>query len=461
MTRVFVFWCLLLLAGVCAADGPQAQRVLLLPLPCTDVNQAVQDRLLYLYAKEIVAIYELGVMASRDVGNAVFGRRGTGIDRSMRSFADLVRKAKRSYHTLKIREAQKSLSTAKKLLPVVGPHLDQSDLVLDLFVFSGLVHLAQGQKSDANSSFHQAIVMNPDFTLSSSKYPPDVMKVFRRIQRRTTSAKPTVVRIESQPEGAVVYLDGQEKGETPLSISVYSGRHFLRLALSGHADWTLSFGPKNIPRTLKHLMVPSFTSEDTNPLLEMGVARGLLTSEQIELLDDIAEFYEAAAVVIVSLSKGGESIHWGQRLHLAQSNKSYGARLFDLGNNLSEYSKKLRGIASVLTPLRKLKPEAPTSAEPAARPVVAKQQQQNRFERRPEPRPTPEPQPKPEKHIVTIEPLDDEPEPLTPPGHSSRWYKTWWFWTLTSAVLASVATGVTIYLLQPEGSWNLTIQPKG
>ena len=227
----------------------------------------MQDRLLYLFAKEIVSIYELGVMASRDVGNAVFGRKGTGIDRAMSSFEDLVNKAKRNYHTLNIREAQQALSAAKNLLPLIGSHLDQPDPILDLFLFSGLVHLAQGQKSDANSSFHQAVVMDPDFALSASQYPPDVLKVFRRVQRRTTAAKPTVVRIESQPEGAVVYLNGQEKGETPLSVPVYSGRHFLRLALSGHADWTLSLGPKNIPRTLKHLMVPNFTSEDTSPLL--------------------------------------------------------------------------------------------------------------------------------------------------------------------------------------------------
>jgi hypothetical protein len=53
-------------------------------------------------------------------------------------------------------------------------------------------------------------------------------------------------------------------------------------------------------------------------------------------------------------------------------------------------------------------------------------------------------------------PLDEQNEDNSP---ATVWYKSWWFWTLTGALVAGAAAGVTVYMLQPEGDWTLVIQP--
>ncbi|HOX34568.1 MAG TPA: PEGA domain-containing protein [Methanoregulaceae archaeon] len=47
-----------------------------------------------------------------------------------------------------------------------------------------------------------------------------------------------MVSIRSSPSGAAVYVDGDYRGTTPLSVSLYTGSHDVTLRLSGYSDWT-------------------------------------------------------------------------------------------------------------------------------------------------------------------------------------------------------------------------------
>lgn len=61
-----------------------------------------------------------------------------------------------------------------------------------------------------------------------------------------TAASPAVapaqttsqVKIQSDPSGAEIYLDGQMVGSTPSMLMIPSGSHTFRVHASGHPDWT-------------------------------------------------------------------------------------------------------------------------------------------------------------------------------------------------------------------------------
>jgi hypothetical protein len=46
------------------------------------------------------------------------------------------------------------------------------------------------------------------------------------------------VKIQSDPSGAEIYLDGQMVGSTPSTLMIPSGSHTFRVHASGHPDWT-------------------------------------------------------------------------------------------------------------------------------------------------------------------------------------------------------------------------------
>lgn len=50
-------------------------------------------------------------------------------------------------------------------------------------------------------------------------------------------AHPAVLKVESTPTGAQLFIDGAFKGKTPAALELQSGKHEVRLTSPGHYDW--------------------------------------------------------------------------------------------------------------------------------------------------------------------------------------------------------------------------------
>lgn len=50
-------------------------------------------------------------------------------------------------------------------------------------------------------------------------------------------ARPAVLKVESTPSGAQVFIDGNFKGKTPATLELAAGKHEVRLTSPGHYDW--------------------------------------------------------------------------------------------------------------------------------------------------------------------------------------------------------------------------------
>jgi len=96
---------------------------------------------------------------------------------------------------------------------------------------------------------------------------------------RTTSYYPTLqqspspratgtVYLRSSPTGASAYVDGEYRGHTPITVSLYTGNHDVIIRLSGYSDWTSTvYVSADSTQTLSPSLSPA-----TSGMLTLGSA---------------------------------------------------------------------------------------------------------------------------------------------------------------------------------------------
>jgi len=50
--------------------------------------------------------------------------------------------------------------------------------------------------------------------------------------------KPAILKVESTPPGAEVYVDGERRGTAPGRFEISPGSYHIRMVLPGHADYS-------------------------------------------------------------------------------------------------------------------------------------------------------------------------------------------------------------------------------
>jgi len=457
---LFLVICLGLGPGPAAsAKGPPRAEVLVIPLPAQDVPPPLQDRVLASIARHLREQFRVGAVAGRSVGRAIFGAETHGLDEALSRFRALVREGRSAYDTIKIQRALKVLAEARELGALVGPEVTEPDLLTEMHLYTGLSWLATGKAAEAAGEFRQAVTLASDLKLDPRKFPPDVVGAFEKARRELRSGRPAQVEFLSRPPGASVFLDGRRLGVTPLrGQPVYPGYHFVRMELEGHAAWTLNLPDGVAPSSVRALMVPVWTGQPPERLVEAAISTEPPDESMLALLRLLSGFYRADALVLVSLSREAEAVHLGVRMFVGQPEGLSPARLFNLGARPEAFDKKLKGIVGTLKALAGLRPAARGVARaqppPPDEPAWAKPPS---VVRKPEPRPV--------AGGMREVAVPAEQPPVPPPeddGEGTVWWKSWWFWTLTGVLVVGGATVGALYgtgVLGGEGSWTLVVQP--
>jgi hypothetical protein len=438
--------CVVTLFPVSPAGGEEGKAfITVLPLPARDVPPSTQDNILAAIARQLRKQYNARVLSGRAVGRAVWGTFGSGLEEASMRFTSKVSEGKQAYQQLQVDKALKKMQEAQRDQQYCGPEIRDPSIFSDLHVFAGLAHLAQGGQEEAVAEFRQAVSHDPGLVLSKKRFPPDVVDAFSRAKRQLLSSQPTQVSIVSRPAGAEVYIDGRSQGTTPVAAPLYPGRHFVRVELEGYSPWTLSLPDGFPPREIKALLVPLWTGGPPEELLAKAIAVEEFDEPELAQLRLLAGFFRANALVLASLSQDGRNVHLGIRLFIVEPEIATRARLFNLGSDQSGFDKKVRGVVSTLKDLqqiRGLKVAAGTDPfgtgnpdKEVFQPVKDPDRDRDRDRDR------------------------DKPPPRIR-SSSTPWYESWWFWTIVGGVVvAGGVTGLTIWLMQPEESWTLVIQP--
>lgn len=442
-----IFLVSLLALGIFSpASAEEAKAfITVLPLPSRDVPPSTQDQVLADIARQLRKQYSARVLSGRAVGRAVWGTFGSGLEEASMRFTSKISDGKQAYQQLQVDKALKKMKEALHDQQFCGPEIRDPSIFSDLHVFAGLAHLAQGAQDKAAEEFRQAVSHDPGLVLSKKRFPPDVVDAFSQAKRQLLSSQPTQVSVVSRPAGAEVYIDGRSQGTTPVAVPLYPGRHFVRVELEGYSPWTLSLPNDFPPREIKALLVPLWTGDPPEELLAKAIAVEDFDEPELAQLRLLAGFFRANALVLASLSQDGRNTHLGIRLFVVEPEISTRARLFNLGSDPGSFDRKVRGVVSTLKDLQRIRGlKVADSSDPFATIDTDK----NAF------------QPVKDKDTDRDRDRDRDPPPRRIRSSGTAWYESWWFWTIVGGVVvAGGVTGLTIWLMQPEESWTLVVQP--
>jgi hypothetical protein len=76
-------------------------------------------------------------------------------------------------------------------------------------------------------------------------------------------AKPAILKVQSVPTGAQVFVDGSFKGKSPLNLDLPFGKHEVRLNLPNHYEWEAQLQLREEGET--PLFVRLIQMDDNNP----------------------------------------------------------------------------------------------------------------------------------------------------------------------------------------------------
>lgn len=102
-----------------------------------------------------------------------------------------------------------------------------------------------GELGLAETALTRATSLEPTRKLEAGEAAPTLLSWAERVRRAHENAPMSQVRIEAEPAGATLTLDGRELGPAPVDVAVRSGPHVLSVRAGGHVTYArlVDFGP--------------------------------------------------------------------------------------------------------------------------------------------------------------------------------------------------------------------------
>ncbi len=138
------------------------------------------------------------------------------------------------YMNLELEQAIEALSEAVRNFDLAAEVLEDATPLRDALALLGASYSFQGMGREARRVFRRLHVQFPGYEPDPNVYPPNVVSAFRKAAPRGRSARVGTLRIETDPPGAMVYLDYVPMGPSPVELgNVLPGTHVVRLLRPG------------------------------------------------------------------------------------------------------------------------------------------------------------------------------------------------------------------------------------
>jgi hypothetical protein len=305
----------------------------------------------------------------------------------------LAEEGQASLAALELPQAIKKLDHAVDALSKVLPHIKKQELA-DAMMALGAAHWLAGDKKAAHAILLKLFTWRSDYRLDTQKFPPALIPPVEEARKEVEKAKRGGLEIRSEPPAAQAYVDGRFVGVTPaFADALPVGEHFVTLKREGYRKAVmpgmvsareLQVLNVKLERSSKYLLVEQALA---------GVERSLGAAQLDATADNLRDalFIDHAVFVRVAPSAQAGSL-------------DVSAFLYDLRNRhlLSKMVKSLPAAA----------------AEKQLTPVASSLYLNVSYE--------------------DAEAPKDAPVPKRTEKTRRAFYKTWWFWTVSAAVVGGV-----------------------
>ncbi|MBI2377702.1 MAG: PEGA domain-containing protein [Deltaproteobacteria bacterium] len=270
------------------------------------------------------------------------------LERAQTAVAD----GRRAYDAMALDDAIARLGQAVSLYQQAGPLLgDLGELKTALFYLGSALTL-RGSAEEGVSTLLELLTIDPGFAQPES--PPPVEKSFEQALKRLEKAPSGAVEVYSTPPYAAVFIDGERRGVTPLSIDrLPAGTHYVRLEKDGYvshgAPMEISPGQR-------------VTSQTRLSSVRRGAElRDLLSRAGREVLEDgmggslrsLGRLLVAESLIVVSVSQSGNDVSMtgavldaSAAIRLSTERAVFGADSPNAEQEMIELVKKLVAISA-------------------------------------------------------------------------------------------------------------------
>ncbi len=112
--------------------------------------------------------------------------------------------------------------------------LEDSKDLGDALLLLGASQVANGQARDARHTFERLHVQMPDRAPDPQQFNPEVVQDYQQSAPRDAQNPTSIIAIQSDPPGAIAYVDFVPRGRTPISVNgLVGGPHVVRMTRPG------------------------------------------------------------------------------------------------------------------------------------------------------------------------------------------------------------------------------------
>lgn len=334
VTRLRSLLVILLLAPAPARADDGEPAIALLDVRSAPGTQPVTG------AKVRVALAEaLGKYRVRYVRDhpAVANAYGAGVEATtaagLAQARQRAREGKKLFDELDAKAAEVKFRQAADLFEAnVGGLSTPGDLI-GTYLFLAQVFFATEREVLARDIFKRVVQLQPDLVLDKAKFPTNMIATFEDVKKTLLASPLGSLKVESSPSPAVVYLDGRERGKTPLDlVNIPAGVHTLSVRRPGYAPLVrpvdvVSFRVDRIDAQLQL---------ERHPMLDIALTpKGPETKDALgtTVTDYVAAVAKAARLDIVFVGRVTKS-QLEVRAYRASSGTWSDVQSFDLGRSL-------------------------------------------------------------------------------------------------------------------------------
>jgi len=145
-----------------------------------------------------------------------------------------LRQGQSAYLELEFEQAITTLESAVADFDAASAALEDPGDLGQALLFLGASHAFNGQAREAQSVFRRLHTQMPFITPDENTFPPDVVRMYERATPRDARRPQGQITIDSNPPGAIAYVDFLARGRTPLTVDgLISGDHIVRVTRPG------------------------------------------------------------------------------------------------------------------------------------------------------------------------------------------------------------------------------------
>ena len=395
-------------------------------------------------------------------------------------------------------QALVNFKQALKLYEAGLASVSRVDALTETLGYLGATSLLLKYDGDARDYFRQVIGMVPEAE-PLDEFPQQVKDFFNKEKKKRLKKKRGVLKITTTPPGALIRVDGEEKGKSPLTVKgLVRGFHYVQASDEAAGAAALKVKVKSRKPTSAELKLSMDlgppADQKVDPALEAELkalaAKGVLDDDFKAKARKAAKATSSQYVVVGNIATQGAGFVMSTFVYGVKEQQVVALDELKFRANMSSafiqavaFSKAVEAavnqfpfdkvvVGGIVAPKPVSPPppidppvaktpvaktpvaKAPVAKAPVAKAPVAKAPVKAPPREVPAADPPPPEDPIAVKAIPEPEPVSALDEPPPPPGKRGEddddaWYGSWWFWTVTGVVVVGGAVTAG-YLLSSE-----------